>query len=519
VRFQKKNEELKCFDYFGLRCNPFPVVPDVDNFYLCDRIDRIVTEIVHGIVTRKGFLVLTGEVGLGKTTISRRVLSILEDEGVNTSLVFHTFCQGVELLREINRDLGLQPESLVLSDQMKALSDFLLAQHRQGKNSAIIIDDAQNLNLESLELIRTISNLETDREKLVQVLLIGQPELVDKLNSPNLRQLKSRVMVSEEVVPLDKEELRGYIMFKLYMAGNAGTISVKKSAIKKVYKLTGGNFRQVNKLMERCLYIAFLHDTTQISRMIVAEAQKDLHHKTSGLFGRRLACGLVATFVLYVTGWILFPGKPFNLPWLMSDSYSNVSGAHSEDELIDDSGIIDRGPEGYSTERPCDKPNEGEVVPEAILSFLQAYGLSDFAQAFFEAVEKDQLGYISDLIYAQTGYQMVQLDRVSNNIRNYYNVLRLLPRRDENGKHLLFWKPEVKITKFHLHYMGDEIGKLEQLLSTVKLYDFTLDGLVGPRLMTAVNRFQHQSGLSVTGFPNEKTIFLLCQAAKDGAYE
>ena len=519
MRSQKKNEELKCFDYFGLRCNPFPVVPDVDNFYLCARIDHIVTEIVHGIVTRKGFLVLTGEVGLGKTTISRRVLRMLEDEGVNTSLVFHTFCQGVELLREINRDLCLQPESLVLSDQMKALSDYLLAQHRQGKNSAIIIDDAQNLNLESLELIRTISNLETDREKLVQVLLIGQPELVDKLNLPELRQLKSRVMVSEEVVPLDKEELRGYIMFKLYMAGNAGTISVKKSAIKKVYKLTGGNFRQVNKLMERCLYIAFLHDTTQISRMIVAEAQKDLHRKISGLFGRPLAYGLLATFVLYVTGWILFPGNPFNLPWFISDSYSNMSGARSEDELIDDSKVIDRGPEGYSTERSCDKPNEGDIIPEAILSFLQAYGLSDFDQAFFEAVEKDRLKEISDLIYVQTGYQMVQLDKVSDDIRNYYSVLSLLPKRDKNGQYLLFWQPEVMINKFHLHYKGDEIGKLEQLLSTVKLYNYTLDGLVGSRLMTAVNRFQRQMGLSVSGFPDERTIFLLCQAARNGAYE
>ncbi|MBW2602191.1 MAG: AAA family ATPase [Deltaproteobacteria bacterium] len=510
MKSNEVNEELRCFDYFGLRSNPFPVVPDVDNFYLCDRIDRIVTEIVHGIVTRKGFLVLTGEVGLGKTTISRRVLSILEDEGVNTSLVFHTFCQGVELLREINRDLGLQSESLVLSDQMKALNDFLLAQQRQGKNSAIIIDDAQNLNHESLELVRTVSNLETNREKLVQVLLVGQPELIDKLNSPNLRQLKSRVMVSEEVVPLDKEELRGYIMFKLYMAGNAGTISVKKSAIKKVYKLTRGNFRQVNKLMERCLYIAFLHDKTLISRMIVAEAQKDLHRKTSGLFGRRVAWGLVATFVLYVTGWILFPGKPFNLSWLMSDSYSNVSGARSEDEVIKYKGIIDRGPEGYSTERPYDKPNEGKLVPEAILSFLQAYDLSDFAQVFYEALETNRLDEVAGFILEQTGYQMVELREVSDSIQDSYGLLRLSSGSTGRERHLVFWKPEIRITKFYLGYEGEEIAKLEELLAAVELYDYALDGLVGSRLMRAVNYFQEDNGLTVTGFPDEKTIFLLC---------
>jgi len=185
---ENSNTEMRYLDYFGLRFNPFPVVPDVENFFLSRNIDRVITEIVHGIDTRKGFMVLTGEIGLGKTTICRKIMNILEEKGTETSLVFHTAYQDVELLREINRDFGLEAGTLNLGTQMKVLNDFLLSRNAEGRNCTIIIDDAQNLSNKSLELIRMISNLETDHQKLVQILLIGQPELVDKLNSSDLRQ-------------------------------------------------------------------------------------------------------------------------------------------------------------------------------------------------------------------------------------------------------------------------------------------------------------------------------------------
>ena len=199
-------EEMAYLKYFGLEVNPFPVAPDVEHFFLSRDIDRLITEIVHGIVTRKGFMALTGEVGLGKTTISRKIMKILEEKGVQTSLVFHTSYQDVELLRAINRDFGLLVDTLEFGDLMNVLQDFLLGQNMEGRNCAIIIDDAQNLSPESLELVRMISNLETDRQKLVQVLLIGQPELMEKLDSPELRQLKSRIIIKQEARPLPPEE-------------------------------------------------------------------------------------------------------------------------------------------------------------------------------------------------------------------------------------------------------------------------------------------------------------------------
>jgi len=135
-------ESTPYLNFFGLNQNPFPVAPDNLNFYISDNIDQILSNLVHGIVSRKGFMVLTGDIGLGKTTISRRIINILEKKGVETSLVFHTTYQDVELLKEINRDFGLKSNSQSYSDQMKLLSQFLLNQNRRGRNCAIIIDDA-----------------------------------------------------------------------------------------------------------------------------------------------------------------------------------------------------------------------------------------------------------------------------------------------------------------------------------------------------------------------------------------
>jgi general secretion pathway protein A len=510
--------EMRHLDYFGLRHNPFPVVPDVDNFYVCEHIDRVVKEIVHGILTRKGFMVFTGEVGLGKTTISRKVISILEDKGVETSLVFHTFYQETELLREINRDFGLFVDDLVLSEQMKILNDFLLSRNREGKNCAIIIDDAQNLNKKSLELVRMISNLETDQEKLVQILLIGQPELMEKLNSSELRQLKSRVMISEEARPLSLEELRGYAMFKLYMAGNTGRISVAENAIARLHRLTKGNFRQLNILMERCLYAAFLHNTSEIKRKIVNEAHRDLHPRRALHFKRPLAWGVLATLVLYLAGGALFPEMFFKVPW---SNATDDEDRYVHSDMTQDRRLLPKSEETGSQQEIAGfhgaqaVPQEAETetpIPDGVLGFLGAYGLSDYGRAFYEAMEKDRLHDVAAAVFEETGYQLVQMGWMPDNVTKDYGTLRFFPGQSERESHLLFWKPKVRVTKFYLGYQGEEIRMLEELLMGVELYDYNLDGIVGPKLMTAVNEFQQDMGLTITGFPDERTIFLLCHA-------
>ena len=497
------NEELKYLDYFGLDYNPFPVAPDNERFYLSEHIDEILAELVHGVVARKGFMILTGEIGLGKTTLSREIIDILEKKGVETSLVLHTFYQDVELLREINKDFGLYTDSLQFSDQMKTLNDFLLDQNRKGKNCAIIIDDAQNLNYKSLELIRMISNLETDQEKLVQILLIGQPELMLNLNSHELRQLKSRIIIKKEARPLNRDELKNYILFKLNIAGNKGKTTIANRAFTKIHKYSKGNFRGVNILMDRCLYVAFMHNTTGIGKSIVHEASRDINQVEQGERKKDFPSSLLIILILLIIGGSLYLGLSTKTDWLGVISRKTGGGLVTGEKMTEALQL----PERRLLKAKIQKE---KAVPEAVINFLSAYDLSDFARPFFKAMETGLFRELADSIFEKTGYQMIHLDNIPENIRSHYGVLSSSLNKSGKESYFLFWRPTIRVKKFYLGYRGEEIIKLEKLLAGVNQYLYYIDGIVGPRLIMAVNRFQEEKGLEVTGFPDEKTIFLLC---------
>jgi general secretion pathway protein A len=503
MKSDMENEELRYLEYFGLGYNPFPVAPDNENFYISEHIDQILTELVHGIVARKGFMVLTGEIGLGKTTISRRIINILEEKGVETSLILHTFYQDVELLREINKDFGLYSDSLELSDQMKLLNDFLINQNRAGKNCAIIIDDAQNLNSKSLELIRMISNLETEREKLVQILLIGQPELMNKLNSPELRQLKSRIIIKEEARPLSQNELKNYILFKLNTAGNQGRTTIATGAFKKIHRYSKGNFRGVNIFMDRCLYVAFIHNTTDIGKSTVDEAYRDLNQVEQKRGKKVFLLSLLAILVLII-GAVFYLNLFPEIDWLRSNMSTReevlISEKKRETIQVTDKQLLE------------EKTQKESPIPDAVVNFLSAYNLSEFVMPFFKAMETGIFQEVADSIFEKTGYHMIQLDTIPEHIRSRYGVLSLSFDKSGKENYFLLWRPTIRITKFYLGYRGEEIKRLEELLAKVNQYLYYIDGIVGPRLIMAVNRFQEEKGLEVSGFPDKKTIFLLCNA-------
>jgi general secretion pathway protein A len=388
MKLDMANEELRYLEYFGLGYNPFPVAPDNENFYISEHIDQILTELVHGIVARKGFMVLTGEIGLGKTTISRRIIDILEENEVETSLILHTFYQDVELLREINKDFGLYTDNLELSDQMKVLNDFLINQNREGKNCAIIIDDAQNLNSKSLELIRMISNLETDREKLVQILLIGQPELMNKLNSSELRQLKSRIIIKKEARPLNQDELKNYILFKLNTAGNQGRTTIATGAFRKIHKYSKGNFRGVNIFMDRCLYVAFIHNTT-IGKSIVDEAYRDLNQvEQEG--GKRIYLFSLLAILILIIGGAFYLDLFSEIDWLRSNMSTREETVMRNEK---------RETLQLTNERLLkEKTQKERPIPDAVVNFLSAYNLSEFAIPFVKAMETGIFREVADSI-------------------------------------------------------------------------------------------------------------------------
>jgi general secretion pathway protein A len=237
----------------GLVRNPFPYTPDAGSYFLTAHLEEQFVELAHCIESRKGFCLLTAEVGMGKSTLVRRLMAELQGKNVVSALVFNTFLQGQELLAAILQDFGLESAGTMSAD-IATLNQFLLDHHREGKTCLLIIDDAQNLSASSLELIRLLCNLETDQEKLLQILLAGQPELEEMLSQHSLRQLRSRVAKHSRLHGLNSTEIADYVKFRFDSAGNDGTLVLQADACQLLWKETQGVPRQIHVILDRCLY-------------------------------------------------------------------------------------------------------------------------------------------------------------------------------------------------------------------------------------------------------------------------
>jgi len=496
----------------GLKCHPFPVAPDDKHFYISSYFEQLIGEIVHGISARKGFMVVSGDVGVGKTTIARRILRILAAQTVRTSLVFHTSLKDVDLLREINRDFGLAPlapdSGHHLGDYLQQLNAFLLSQFRVGKICAIIIDDAQNLDRDSLELVRMISNLEANQQKLVQILLVGQTELITRLGSHAMRQLRSRIVIRKVVRSLSREEMRNYIRFKLSCAGDNGRIAVTRPAFSRLYNRTRGNLRQLNLLMDRCLYAICRRCEARIDYATVGLADADLNPGIYRLRKRVLVTtvSLLLPLALVVGSWGLHPE-------VIRASTAAVAPVARRFK-------IPQPPEGAPAHKPADMravaqtdektPNPAKADP-AVNAFLRIHQLERYAADFQSALDKGRLGAIAQRIFGETGLQLVQLQMLPNRIRRRYGALAFTVGHNQQPVWLLFWRPQLALKRFQKNYRGREIETLQQRLAAMDLYQADVDGIVGSRLIHAVAAFQKQSGLDVTGFPDDETLFWICQ--------
>ncbi|MBW1680368.1 MAG: AAA family ATPase [Deltaproteobacteria bacterium] len=508
--------ESRYLEHLGLSFNPFPVAPDVENFFLSHTIDRLITEIVHGVLTRKGFMVLTGEVGLGKTTISRKILGILKEKGVETSLVFHTAYKDAELLREINLDFGLQSEGTGFAEQMRLLNDFLLERNRQGKNCAVIIDDAQNLDLESFELVRMISNLETDRRKLVQILFVGQPELIRKLERPELRQLKSRVVIQKETSPLDRGELHDYLLFKLNAAGSRGRTVIRKSATRNIHRITRGNFRKINMLMDRCLYAAFLQDTTVIDRNVVSAAYRDLEGERSVLTRRGLAwTGAAFLAALSLIG-ALYWNESRTPPVMASSGSAGRTGAvalETSQPVKGGTGARERPAASKRTPVFADRAE----TPSPLNEFLKSYGLLHYADDLTKALASGRFEMPADKIFEETGLRLVVLSSLPAHVRARYGIFVVPAGTSGKETYLLFWKPPFLLPSLHFGRRGAGVARLQELLKETGLYAEAVDGIFGGKTWKAILAFQASMGLPKTGFPDPATLFLLCHSEERNA--
>ena len=272
-------------EFYGFDKMPFNNTPDTRFFFHSEQHQEALSSLLYCVNERKGFMLLTGEIGAGKTTVCRAFLNRL-DPTTKVAVITNTRLTERQLLQSICEEFGLWiPGNVGKVTLFNELNTFLVDQYRQGANTVLIVDEAQNLRPEVLEEIRLISNLETERDKLIQIILMGQPELREIVELPELKQLKQRIVLRYHLYPLSEKESQAYIFHRLKVAGASGNLKFSRSALTLIQQYSGGIPRVVNILCDNALLLGFVQETRKISESLVQEVIRDLEGTRKALQG------------------------------------------------------------------------------------------------------------------------------------------------------------------------------------------------------------------------------------------
>ena len=262
--------------FFALKQKPFSITSNPSFLFLSQRHREALSYLSYGINERVGFIEITGEVGTGKTTICRALLNQLDDK-TKTAFIFNSDLSGLQLMQTIVDDLGIKTEKKNKGGLFSELNHFLIEQLGVNNNVVLIIDEAQNLSNQLLEQIRMLSNLETENEKLLQIVLVGQPELREKLRSPSLRQLRQRIAVRYHIEALGKDEVPLYISHRLKFAGANGSAPIfDEEAFNEIYQYSKGIPRLINIICDKAMLTGFVMNKRDLSGEIIRQSVQEI---------------------------------------------------------------------------------------------------------------------------------------------------------------------------------------------------------------------------------------------------
>jgi len=262
-------------NFFGFNERPFKLVPNPAYLFLSKSHEEVLAHLAYAVIQGDGFMEITGEVGTGKTTLCRAFLENL-DHDTKSAYIFNPNLNSVQLLKTINDEFGINSDADNTKDLIDTLNSFLIRQKTQGKNTILLIDEAQNLTKEVLEQLRLLSNLETARDKLLHIILVGQPELKKKLNSFELRQLGQRISLSCRIVPLNYKEVTQYIEHRIHIASQKPGVKFSRAAYRSIYKYSRGIPRLINIVCDRALLTAFGLDQQTIKGKTIKASIREL---------------------------------------------------------------------------------------------------------------------------------------------------------------------------------------------------------------------------------------------------
>ena len=308
-------------EFYGLKEKPFNLTPDPKFLFLSTRHREALEHLAYGVANKEGFILFTGDIGTGKTTLCRAFLE-RSNRNLKTAAIFNSFLTEEELLESILLDFGFPSKGRSRKERIDALNKFLIYQLSQGGNAVLVIDEAQNLSISVLEQVRMLSNLETEKEKLLQIVLIGQVELREKIRLPQLKQLEQRISVRYHLQPLSKGEVSKYIYHRLMVAGSEGRINFSRGALRNIYRSSKGIPRLINLICDRALLNGYAKGKYTITTPMVLQAIKSLRGEEKSLSFPskiKLAISLGAIlFLLLGLGFFLstiFHDKPVRAPF------------------------------------------------------------------------------------------------------------------------------------------------------------------------------------------------------------
>jgi general secretion pathway protein A len=267
--------------FYGFREMPFNITPDPRFLYLSPTHQEALQHLKYGVREKKGFIVLVGEVGCGKTTLCRRFLNELDPAHYDTALILNPRVTETQMLKAILSELGETKLARSQNDLVAQVNRVLLERIEQKRDIVLIIDEAQNLKFEVLEQIRLLSNLETDKQKLLQIVLMGQPELKEILAREELRQLRQRILVHYELNPLTGTDIAHYIQHRLTLAGGNGRPSFTRWALRTIHRGSGGIPRIVNNLCDKAILSAYVRESDEVNYWDARRAVKDMANLTN----------------------------------------------------------------------------------------------------------------------------------------------------------------------------------------------------------------------------------------------
>ena len=268
--------------FYGLSSKPFQLNPDPSFYFGSKQHRRAKAYLEYGLLRNEGFIVITGEIGAGKTTIVRGLLDSMDSSAVTAANLVSTQLDAEDTLRMVGAAFGVRVKDVSKADLLMALEAFLVTQVSEGKRSLLIVDEAQNLTPRAVEELRMLSNFQFGKQALLQTFLVGQPEFRDILQHPNMQQLRQRVTATCHIGPLDVDETRGYIEHRLKCAGGSGRPAFDPEAYEVIFKATAGIPRRINSVCDRLLLLGFLGNKEQLSAEDVDEVVDEMHDEAGG---------------------------------------------------------------------------------------------------------------------------------------------------------------------------------------------------------------------------------------------